>query len=119
MGTGLAPHCARDAQAKARRKWHIPSIVVVKPRHLLIALKLLSLFRFMCYTVPPRTGGPHYGRFTVRRCAVSPDGVSGFDQRDARRVSAAGPALRSGVPGAYDGVAPRWETPDGPPIYRL
>ena len=40
--------------------------------------KLLSLFRFMCYTVPPRTGGTHYGRFTVCRCAVSPDGVSGF-----------------------------------------
>src|SRR6266853_155709 len=53
----------------------------------------LSLFRFMCYTVPPRTGGTHYGRFTVCRCAVSPDGVAGFHQPDARGVSDLDPTL--------------------------
>src|SRR2546425_12504411 len=79
----------------------------------------ISLFRFMCYTVPPRTGGTHYGRFTVCRCAVSPDGVSGFHQPDARGVSDPDPALRSRVPGAYGGVALRLDTPDGPPSYRL
>src|SRR5882724_670809 len=79
----------------------------------------LSLFRFMCYTVPPRTGGTHYDRFTVCRCAVSPDRVSGFHQPDARGISDPDPALRGRVPGAYGGVALRWDTPDGPPIYRL
>src|SRR2546427_2580427 len=79
----------------------------------------LSLFRFMCYAVPPRIGGPHYGRFTVCRCTVSPDGVSGFHQPDARGVSDLDLPLRGRVPGAYGGVALRWDTPDGPPIYRL
>src|SRR5438552_11598735 len=31
---------------------------------------------------------------------------------------AAGPPFRGGVPCAYGGVAPRWETPDGLPVYR-
>src|SRR5262249_36263184 len=53
----------------------------------------LSLFRFMCYTVPSSTGGTHYGRFTVCRCAVSPDGVSGFHQPDPGGVSDPEPAL--------------------------
>src|SRR5881296_3778878 len=79
----------------------------------------LSLFRFMCYAVPPRIGGPHYGRFTVCRCTVSPDGVSGFHQPDARGVSDLDLPLRGRVPGAYGGVALRWDTPDGLPIYRL
>src|SRR6266581_564220 len=65
------------------------------------------------------TGGTAHGPSTVCRCAVSPDGVSGFHQPDARRVSAAGPALRGGVPSAYGGVAPRWETPDRSPVCRL
>src|SRR5271166_992815 len=33
-------------------------------------------------------------------------------------VSGAGAALRGCVPGAYDGMAPRWETPDCPPVHR-
>src|SRR5712691_6930578 len=64
-------------------------------------------------------GGTPYGRLTVRRSAVPPHGVFGFHQCDPRRVSAAGPALRGGVPRAYGGVAPRWETPDHPPVYRV
>src|SRR5712692_10012432 len=62
-------------------------------------------------------GGTTYGRFTIHRRAGPPNGVPGFDQRDSRRVSAAGPALRGGVPSASGGVAPRWETPDRPPVY--
>src|SRR3989442_3092676 len=64
-------------------------------------------------------GGITNGQYTVRRSAVSPHGVPGFHQRDPRRVSAAGPALRGGVPRAYGGVAPRWKTPDRPPVYRV
>src|SRR4029077_19758947 len=51
--------------------------------------------------------------------AVSPDGVSGFHQPDPRRVSATGPALRDRVPRPDGGVAPRWETADGPPVCRV
>jgi hypothetical protein len=39
--------------------------------------------------------------------------VPGFHQRDPGRVSAAGLALRGGVPGAHGGVAPGWEAADG------
>src|SRR5712692_10217256 len=60
-----------------------------------------------------------HGWFTVHRAAVPPDGVPGFHQRDPQRVSAAGAALRGGVSRAYGHVAPRWETPDCPPVYRL
>src|SRR5712692_1223471 len=62
-------------------------------------------------------GGTPYGRFTIHRRAGPPNGVPGFDQRDSRRVSAAGPALRGGVPSASGGVAPRWETSNRPPVY--
>src|SRR6266481_4645075 len=65
------------------------------------------------------TGGTTYGWFTVYRATVPPDGVPGFHQRDPRRVSAAGPALRGRVPSAYGGVAPRWATPDCTPVYRV
>src|SRR5712691_1572403 len=64
-------------------------------------------------------GGIRYGRCTVHRCAVPPHGVPGFHQRDPRGVSGPGPALRGRVPGAYGRVAPRWETPDCPPVYRV
>ena len=42
-----------------------------------------------------------------------------FTSGDPRRVSAAGPALRGGVSSAYGHVAPRWETPDRAPVFRL
>src|SRR6516225_7065050 len=64
-------------------------------------------------------GGTLYGRCTVCRSAVPSHGVPGFHQSDPRRVSAARPALRGGVPGAYGGVAPRWEAADGPPFQRV
>src|SRR6266852_4022202 len=64
-------------------------------------------------------GGTTYGQCTVHRCAVPPHGVPGFHQLDARRVSAAGPTFRGGVPSAYGGVAPRWEIPDRSPVCRL
>src|SRR5918996_466989 len=73
----------------------------------------------MCYTVPPRTGGTPYGRFTVCRCTVSSDGVSGSHQPDARGVSDPGSALRGRLPRAYGGVALRWDPPDRAPVYRL
>src|SRR5712692_9690086 len=64
-------------------------------------------------------GGITNGQYTVCRYAVSPHGVPGFHQPDPRRVSAAGPAFRGGVSNAYGHVAPRWETPDGPPVCRV
>src|SRR5262249_12571599 len=42
----------------------------------------------LCYTVSPMKGGTHNGWLTVHCCAVPPHGVSGFDELDARRVSA-------------------------------
>src|SRR5882724_4981064 len=48
-----------------------------------------------------------------------PDGVPGFHQPDARRVSAAGPALRDRVPRPDGGLADGWETADRAPVYRL
>src|SRR6266702_744171 len=65
------------------------------------------------------TGGITYGRLTVHRSAVPPDRVPGFDQPDARRISADGPALRGGVPRPDGGVADGWETPDCAPVYRV
>src|SRR5712671_4830999 len=65
------------------------------------------------------TGGTTYGWCTVYRATVSPDGVPGLHQRDPRRVSAAGPALRGRVPRPDGGVADGWETTDGSPVYRL
>src|SRR5262244_1812111 len=65
------------------------------------------------------TGGTTHGRCTVHRPTVPPDGVPGFHQPDARRVSAARPALRDRVPHPYDGMADGWETADHTPIYRL
>src|SRR5437867_2498763 len=59
-------------------------------------------------------GGTIHSQCTVCRYAVPPRGVPGFHELDARRVSAAGPALRGRIPSPYGGVAPRWETP-GPP----
>src|SRR5712691_9194553 len=58
-----------------------------------------------------------YGEFTVYRRAVPPHRVPGFHQRDPRGVSGPGSAFRGRVPRAYGGVAPRWETPDRPPVY--
>src|SRR5882762_9546606 len=69
----------------------------------------LSLSR-LWYAVPPTKGGTTNGQYTVHRCAGSPLRIPGFDQPDARRVLAAGPALRGRVPGASRNVAPRWET---------
>src|SRR5215813_15256079 len=65
------------------------------------------------------TGGTTYGPCAVRRSAVPSHGVPRFHQCDPRRVSAAHPALRGGVPRAYGGVAPRWEAADGPPVERV
>src|SRR6266849_533817 len=64
------------------------------------------------------TGGTTHGRCTVHRPTVPPDGVPGFHQPDARRVSAAGPALRDRVPRPDGGMADGWETADRAPVYR-
>src|SRR5207248_3491310 len=64
-------------------------------------------------------GGIRNGWLTVYRCAVPPHGVPGFDERDARRVSAAGLTFRGGFPSAYGRMAPRWETPDRPSVELL
>src|SRR6266852_4104121 len=64
-------------------------------------------------------GGTTHGRCTVRRSAVPPHGVPGFHQPDSRGVSDPDPAFRGGVSRAYGGVAPRWETPDRPPVSRV
>src|SRR5919109_4813988 len=65
------------------------------------------------------TGGTTHGRCTVHRPTVPPDGVPGFHQPDARRVSAARPALRDRVPNSYGGMANGWETADRAPVCRL
>src|SRR2546430_15373997 len=65
------------------------------------------------------TGGTTHGRCTLHRAAVPSDGVSGFHQRDPRRVSAAGPPFRGRVPRPDGGVADGWETTDCAPVYRL
>src|SRR5215475_6732432 len=64
------------------------------------------------------TGGTTHGWFTVHRATVPSDGVPGFHQPDARRVSAAGPALRGRVPRPDGGMADGWETADRAPVYR-
>src|SRR5215470_4587348 len=63
----------------------------------------------LCYTVSPMKGGTRNGWLTVHGCAVPPHGVSGFDERDTRRVSAPRLALRDRVPRPYGSVAPRWK----------
>src|ERR671936_1752144 len=60
-----------------------------------------------------------HGWFTVHRATVSPNGVPGFHEPDARRVSAAGPALRDRVLRPDGGLADGWETADRTPVYRL
>src|SRR4030095_6003574 len=64
-------------------------------------------------------GGTTDGQCTVHRCAGAPYGVSGFDELDPCRVSAAGPALRGRVSRTSRGMAPRWETADRPPVHGL
>src|SRR6266571_1018245 len=78
----------------------------------------LSLSR-LWYTGPPMKGGTTDGQCTVHRCAGAPYGVSGFDELDPCRVSAAGPALRGRVSRTSRGMAPRWETADRPPVHGL
>src|SRR5262245_26759430 len=65
------------------------------------------------------TGGTTHGRYTVHRPTVPPDGVPGFHQPDARRVSAARLALRDRVPNPYGRMADGWETTDHAPVYCL
>jgi hypothetical protein len=60
-----------------------------------------------------------HGWCTVHRATVPPNGVPGFHEPDARRVSATGPALRGRVPRPDGGMAARWETADGAPVYCL
>src|SRR5215510_7299585 len=84
----------------------------------------LSLSRFLSGMMrlshhPTVTGGTTHGWCTVHRATVPPDGVPGFHQPDARRVSAPGPALRGRVPRPDGGVAHRWETPDRASVYRV
>src|SRR5712691_1316107 len=81
------------------------------------AVRDTRVYHDLWYTVPSRKGGTTYGQCTVHRRAGPPNGVPGCDQRDARRVSAAGSALRGGFSSASGGVAPRWETSDRPPVY--
>src|SRR5712691_6994273 len=56
---------------------------------------------------------------SVHRAAVPPNRVPGFHERDARRVSAARPALRGRVPISYGRVADGWETTDRSSVYRV
>src|SRR5262245_18999440 len=84
----------------------------------------LSLSRFLSGMMRLRphdtvTGGTIHGWFTVYRATVSPDGVPGFHEPDARGVSAAVSTLRGRVSSPYGGVANGWETADGSPVYRL
>src|SRR5215510_13737092 len=84
----------------------------------------LSLSRFLSGMMrlshhPTVTGGTTHGWFTVHRATVPPNGVPGFHEPDARRVSAAGPALRDRVPRPDGGMADGWETTDRTPVYRV
>src|SRR5712691_1440171 len=56
------------------------------------------------------TGGTTHGRCTAHRPTVPSDGVPGFHQPDAQRVSGPRPALRDRVPNPYGGMADGWET---------
>src|SRR6266566_2512040 len=56
---------------------------------------------------------------SVYRAAVPPDRVPGFHECDARRVSAAGPALRGRLPIPYGGLADGWKTADRSSVYRV
>src|SRR6516165_636962 len=56
---------------------------------------------------------------TPHRATVPPNGVPGFHEPDARRVSATGPAFRGRVPRPDGGMADGWETADCAPVYRL
>src|SRR5215471_17597166 len=84
----------------------------------------LSLSRFLSgmmrlshhHTV---TGGTTHDRCTVHRVAVPSNGVPGFHEPDAQRVSAARPALRDRVPNPDGGMADGWETADRTPVYRV
>src|SRR4030095_5032426 len=73
----------------------------------------------LCYTVSPMKGGARNGLLTVHRSAIPPHGVPGFDQLDARGVSATGFTLRGRVSSPYGCVAPRWEAADSAPVCRV
>src|SRR5262245_3821799 len=64
-------------------------------------------------------GGTPNDQRTFCRSAIPPRRVPRLHELDPRRVSAAGPALRGRIPSPYGGVAPRWETPDRPPVSRV
>src|SRR5215813_13790607 len=64
------------------------------------------------------TGGTTHDRCTVHRVAVPSNGVPGFHEPDAQRVSAARPALRDRVPNPDGGMSDGWETADRTSVYR-
>src|SRR5205823_13616031 len=93
-----------------------------KGRQSLRGERQLSLSRFLSGMMGLRhrdtvTGGTTYGWCTVYRATVPPAGVPGLHQRDPRRVSAAGPALRGHIPRLDGGVADGWATADGTPVW--
>ena len=63
-------------------------------------------------------GGTTEGQGPVPQGAGAPHGVPGGDALNSGRVAAAGPALRSRVPGASGAGAPRGHTAAGPPVPR-
>src|SRR5262245_36817135 len=64
-------------------------------------------------------GGTTAGQCPMHRRAGAPNGVPGWHERDARRVSTAGPALRGVIPRPYGPRASRRKAPDRPPVARV
>src|SRR5262245_17308317 len=98
-----------------------------RTRSHLVILALVGIFEVIplsfWYDAPlisPYSDRRHnHGWFAVHRPTVPSDGIPGFHQPDARRVSAAGPALRDRVPRPDGGLADGWETANRTPVYRL
>src|SRR5215475_625331 len=98
-----------DVSASTRRRWG--------RMHVSLSRFLSGMMRLRHHKTV--TGGTTHGWFTVHRPTVLPDGVPGFHQLDARRVSAAGPAFRDRVPRPDGCMADGWETADRAPVSRL
>src|SRR5215470_5356545 len=104
-------------QAPSLAFWMRESPIKMGKAHLSLSRFLSGMMRLSHHHTV--TGGTTHGRCTVHRATVPPDGVPGFHQPDARRVSAARPALRDRVPNPYGGMADGWETADRTPVCRL
>ena len=106
-----------DKTPRTLQKAHQNSLKNPENRHLSLSRFLSAMMRLSPHNTV--TGGTTHGKCTIHWAAVPSNGVPGFHERDAWRVSAAGPTLRDRVRMPYGGVADGWETPDCSPVYRV